>query len=987
MCNAETKIRYLKLLPNNVDNVATEPQINNRITDTFTIVHQNMQCIRNKIEQLEAIFLENKIDIFCVTEHWLHPQEPLNIDGYTVVSRFSRTIKGKGGVAILSKNTIDCNEVTDIQKYIIEGVFECVGTTVSLSNDINLVILTVYRIPNSNFESFIYNFNMTMDSLSKKFHKYKFIIVGDFNIDFLDPRTNHYKTLTDSFLTFNINFTIKDPTRVTKYSSTCIDNICTDLNSSCFKTGLLNLCVSDHYGQYMSINSNNSLSKLTLNTTRVRSTAPHNLEELNYLLSKESWNSITDVESKANGYCKTDELWADFINTLKYHINVSCPFKSIKLKNKYSPWLTKGIMKSSITLKHLYNLSKLNNFEPALTNHYKLYKSTYRKVIKLAKKLYYCGKISTSSNKSKTMWSIINKETKNIENRNTIKEISHNGLTITDPQSIANNFNDYFTSIPDKLISTLEPSNCSELFNFKSLDNSFFFEPVCISELFNIIRDLKNTNSSGFDDISTKIIKSCLPYIIFPLQHLINLSFKEGKFPEVLKTSVIKPVYKKGNKNNMDNYRPIALLSIFSKMLEKCLVNRMYRFFHKFKVLSPHQFGFRKDCSTSDAITSFIDITSKNMDQKQYTLALFADLKKAFDCVDLDILLAKLEKLGIRGPILRWIASFLCNRPQVVQIDNIFSECRILNRSVPQGSVGGPLYYLIYVNDFPACVTEGHVIKFADDTNCIYSDSAVDGLINKVNSSLLNIKTWFTNNKLVLNLNKTVFMCFNKNIETINYIKEHINFNFDHVDNSKFLGVVIDNKLNWKNHIHTISAKLAKACFCIKRLKQLTNTSTCRVLYFSNFYSIMAYGIVCWGMASDSERIFVLQKRAIRLMCGKPPRTPCRELFKSHKILPFPCVYILESLLLAYKNKNKNQYYHLNSHHNYDTRNGHKLLIPIHHTKLYTKSPYLMGITLFNHLPKYCLELGNLKLFKREIKTLLLEQCFYSVQEYLEFSI
>jgi hypothetical protein len=502
-----------------------------------------------------------------------------------------------GGVAILAKSSIKCDKICDIDKFIIEEDFESVGVTISISNKINIVILTIYRTPKSNFNNFIINLNLTLDKLLNKYTNSKFIVVGDFNIDFFNINSNNFKNITDTFLTFGMERTIYDPARVTRHSSTCIDNIFTNINCNEYYAKTVNMCMSDHFGQQISIIHSATQQNIS---HRYRATGQQNLNELNYLLSKESWNSFALSEYDVNA------SWDNFITILKHHINTSCPkinVKKPKTSNNKKQWITKGIIKSSNTVKNLYNLTTNFGSDINLINHYNKYKSIYRSIVRLAKKRYNSNLIENATNRSKTVWNVINKTIKSAET-NVIDKIEINDSVVQDPNKIANSFNNYFIKISQILTSNIEPSlniNNSKI-KLKFHNNSLYLEPIDENEIVNIVQLLKNTSSAGTDEITSKIVKSCLPYILKPLQYLINLSFEQGIFPNILKTSIVKPIYKKGDKKKLENYRPISLLSVFSKILEKAIANRIYVFFEKFELLNPYQFGYRKKLNTIDML-------------------------------------------------------------------------------------------------------------------------------------------------------------------------------------------------------------------------------------------------------------------------------------------------------------------------------------------------------------------------------------------------
>jgi hypothetical protein len=347
------------------------------------------------------------------------------------------------------------------------------------------------------------------------------------------------------------------------------------------------------------------------------------------------------------------------------------------------------------------------------------------------------------------------------------------------------------------------------------------------------------------------------------------------------------------------------------------------------------------------------------------------------------LLLDKLDKLGIRGTPHKLIKSYLKNRTQIVQIGNSFSTPEVLSCSVPQGSVIGALLFLIYVNDLPLFVNNGKLTQFVDDITYLLKNKSLNNLSQQANTDIESMCDWFYVNGLVLNTTKTVIMNFNIPHDDFNDIANTFKIPLNPVTQTKFLGITIESNLGWIAHIDNVAVKLARACYCIKKIKILANKSTSKIYYFSNFHSVMVYGIVCWGCVTEAKRIFILQKRAIRLITGNASRAHCRELFKEESILPFPCVYIFETLLHAFRNKSN--FNLLGASHEYNTRKGNNTLsVPIHRTALFEKSPNYMAVKLFNKLPDTFKEIKKIGTFKKKLKAFLMDKCFYDVKEFLE---
>ena len=297
------------------------------------------------------------------------------------------------------------------------------------------------------------------------------------------------------------------------------------------------------------------------------------------------------------------------------------------------------------------------------------------------------------------------------------------------------------------------------------------------------------------------------------LADIFNISFSTGVFPTILKVAKVVPVYKKDSKLDFSNYRPISLLSNIEKILEKLMYNRVYNFFTKNNLIYPLQFGFRQKYSTFYALISLTEDIRKNLDKGNIGCGIFVDLQKAFDTVEHDILLSKLEHYGIRGISNEWFKSYLFDRKQFVSINGHVSNQASVKYGVPQGSVLGPLLFLIYINDLNHAIKFCKVHHFADDTNLVHFSKSANKLNKYINTDMKNLTNWLNANKISLNIKKTelvIFKHMNKKLECP--IKIKLSRKRLYPSKSvKYLGLKIDESLDWKVQTHDIATKLNRA--------------------------------------------------------------------------------------------------------------------------------------------------------------------------------
>ena len=375
-------------------------------------------------------------------------------------------------------------------------------------------------------------------------------------------------------------------------------------------------------------------------------------------------------------------------------------------------------------------------------------------MLRNSKRNYYSKQFEKAKGNVKNTWKIINSVIHN-KQQTKINSINIDGVNVNNPKFIVDHFNHYFTNFGKNLSSTIDSSNL----NFaKYLSNpnskSIFLSPVTEEEIIDTVDNLPNKTSTGFDLISSSLIKSVIREVSSPLTFITNFSMLTGYVPDKMKIARITPIFKSGNPNLASNYRPISVLTTFSKIIERVIYKRTIEFFDKYSILSDCQYGFRAHHSTTHAIIKLIDKITTGLDMSLDTIGIFLDLSKAFDTVDHEILLSKLEYYGIRGVALDWFKSYLSNRHQFVSINGIHSTYDKISCGVPQGSILGPLLFSVYINDFNNSSDVLSFILFADDSNLFYSHNDRNVLINTINSEMEKVSVWMKANKLSLNIKK-----------------------------------------------------------------------------------------------------------------------------------------------------------------------------------------------------------------------------------------
>ncbi|MCG8113032.1 MAG: reverse transcriptase domain-containing protein [Candidatus Thiodiazotropha taylori] len=821
------------------------------INNKFSVVHYNVQSIVNKLDLLE-VELQN-FDVICITETWLDQRtsdEDLNLNGYKLFRR-DRLGENYGGICVyVRNNTYSCRR-NDLELPNIE----CIWIELRINGKKQL-IGTFYRPPNSTNAVW----SSIEDSIGQAFDTNirNILVTGDFNFDILkQPANKKIKDICQQFSLFQL---INEPTNYTESSSSIIDLFLTGNKNNILLSGVgepfLDQNIRYHCPIYCVLNFKKVITPVY--SRKIYLYSQGNYEAFSKDLEETDWQSLKNNDINIYAENITDKI----CQLANKHI----PNKIIKVRQSDPSWLSNDIKRLIRKKKRLYDKYKRTN----RTNDFENYKQTRNRLTNEIRKSKnddirkLANRLENTNVGPKDWWKTL-KQIIKPEQTSTIPPLKQGSTIYSSECEKAEALNKYFTQQTE-----LDESNAVLPQTANAPQNKLESIVPLPEEVESILRALQTGKAAGPDFINNRLLKELARPLSFPLSELFNLSISMGEIPGIWKQANVTPIYKKNDPSDVTNYRPISLLSTIGKVLEKIIHKHVFNFFRDHHIITAMQSGFIPGDSTVNQLVVIYNTFCKALDEGKEVRAIFCDISKAFDRVWHKGLIFKLERAGITGSLLQWFTNYLDNRKQRVVLPGASSEWTSIKAGVPQGSILGPLLFLLYINDIVEDINSS-IRLFADDTSLYVIVEKPDQAAHQLNSDLSKVHQWATKWLVTFNPAKSESITFTR--------KRHKPFHppvlmnqtqINEVGSHKHLGLIFTSDCTWHEHLEYIKSKAWTRINVMRKHKFILDRKSLQTIYISFIRPLLEYADVVWDNCTQYEvnELEKIQNEAARIVTG-----------------------------------------------------------------------------------------------------------------------
>lgn len=892
----------------------------------------------------------------------------VQVENYNIV-RCDSTSRHTGGVVMYIRKDF---KFRIVKKIVVDKMYWVVFIRIEITGQ-NWIIGCLYRSPSSDEQVFLDNIENWFEDVFDL--NSKCILVGDFNFNYLNTSLRYVNQIKSFIRSIGVEQLVSEATRITNVSSTLIDYVLT--NQSSVRCDVHDTPkISDHSLITIKLNKAN-FTNMTKRIT-FRNYCENNLIKLNNRLISCDW----DLNSN-----NVDSLYDNIMNNLKSNVELVAPLKTINCKSNHLPWYDQEVINLARSRNEAYRSfvgCRDDNYNRSLKwERYKYFRNEVVNLLKYKRNQYYENKIDLNLNDPKKMWktlkNLIQPPKPELPLRIMFKRLGNN-IYIENDKDKAENFNSYFT---DSILEIKESIAQSDMWSDDTLplveSTMSQFNLLNMKSLKSIINKLDNKCNSEI--VNNKVLKNIFQVIGHVILNLVNTSLKTGRIPLELKTSTITPIPKIINTYEAENFRPINTLPALEKVIELAVYAQVSDYIQSNNIIMEYQSGFRPNHSCETALQATLSKWKFQTDSNKYIIAIFLDFKRAFETIDINILLKKLEHYGFAGKVLDWFKDYLNNRSQITKINNQLSNKRTVTTGVPQGSVLGPLLFSLYLNDINFIEDCEFINLFADDTLITASDHSLDVAVHKINLTLENISKFLDVNKLKLNVQKTKAMIITtqykyKKIDTTQINVKIYNEKITIVEEIKYLGFILDNTLTLKSHFNYIYKKICKKLFFLSRVSSKLTVRSVLTVYRTIIQPHFDY---CASLLYllDNNSIAMLQRlqnRGMRIVLRCNRYTPICIMLNAldwfsvkHRLYYFSMILIfkiLHNLGPTYFNEYITYNHEI---HNYPTRQNNQLYVPRTNCSRTMNSLFHKGLLQYNNLPDPIKTSETLQKFKSSL--------------------
>ena len=943
----------------------------------FKVVHLNCRSILNKIDEIRHQY--DGIDIVTCSETWLNDQildhmiemkgmDLFRWDRHNGIANGVPKSRG-GGVACYIKKDLqlDCHVLPNLTLTTCDIELMTLRCTHNYGKI--LYIMTLYRPPDGSVDTFFETLSDLIEenSLIQK----ELWIIGDYNIDCLKRSDIKTKKLFDFLRINSLKQHISVPTRLTGFSRSCIDLIVSNVSESfVLASGSLVDVISDHLPIFICIKKQRNIS--TFQKIKGRTYKNYNKIMLQTLIKNENWDLYYVLENPI-------DLWNFILKTIENHIDVMCPIKYMKIRTNSPPWITQDVIEAMNDRNDLFKQAKRS----LDSNDIKLAHRARNRTTKLlhsSKADYIKESLYQYKDDPKKFWQILNNSLlKGEMNTNDVTFNVGNDVytTIEDSCEYMNN---HFANVGKRLHSqfsnSLLQNNYVDEYNIECDNSEIMFN---VDDIVKVVKDIDVHKGSGIDYMPSFILKDVFEVITSQLTYLFNQSMSKGIFPDSWAIATITPIPKVGNKHIANNWRPISIIPIIGKLMEKLGNSLLTKHLDIHNLLCNEQYGFRPKRSTSTAIFNFIKNIIDEINNRKIVGTIYLDFSKAFDSINHTRLIYKLKDMGIPKKLLLWITNYLKNRKIRTKLNNKLSTTSDLICGVPQGSVLGPTLFLCYINDLAKMVKNlGMSISLYADDAVIYCSNHESFFIqNRLERTLSHVMNWCNNNYININIEKTKFCIYGTRTNVSKFEPMTISSNGKEINRCnqyQYLGVVLDECLTMKQNFNSVFKKFSYKLYQFGKIRKYLNFETRVLVYKQTVLPLTEYVsfVMTLNNKHDVEKLQKLQNRALR-MCFNIYDHKDITISRLHELGNVDLLYkrrMLQLMNMMYENKIRSMHERIGVR---NTRQTDKYIFDINlvNLELYSRSPYYIGSKFWNGLPKPVQDLNTKEKYKRAILDML----------------